>query len=218
MDNEVKTRRYTGDRRLAEAARRRRRIIEAALELFAERGYTGTSVRDVARRAGVAVDTVYASVGRKPQLLLAAHDLVLGEGAVDETGAPVGALRRHYVAEVREAPDAHTKIATYAEWMGRLLPATAPLLEALRDAGAADEECRATWEAVQERRAANMRLFAADLRSTGELREELDDDLVADLIWSMNSAAYYSALARRGWSGQRFAGLLRDVWTRTLLA
>ena len=122
------------------------------------------------------------------------------------------------MALVREAPGAGAKIATYADWLGRLLPVTAPLLEALREAGATDESCRATWEAVEERRAANMRLFTADLRATGELREELDDETVADLVWSMNAATYYSALARRGWTGPRFAELLREVWTRTLLA
>jgi AcrR family transcriptional regulator len=218
MDDPVKTRRYSGERRRAQAARRRRRIIEAALQLFAQNGYSRTLVSDVARRADVAVDTVYASVGRKPQLLLAAHDLVLAEHAVDDEGTPVRAQQRRYVSEVRAAAGARDKIATYAAALGRLLPLTAPLSEALREAGVDDAECRTTWESVEQRRAANMRLFAADLRATGELREDLDDDAVADLVWSMNSPAYYAALARRGWSAERYAGLVCDVWTRTLLA
>jgi AcrR family transcriptional regulator len=214
----VNTRRYTGDRRRADAARRRQGIVEAGLQLFTERGYARTPVSEVARRAGVAVDTVYASVGRKPQLLLAAHDLVLGDHVVDEEGTPVAALRRRYVVEVRAAVGARAKIATYARALGRLLPVTAPLLEALREAGLDDEECRAVWQGVEERRATNMRLFAADLRATGELRSDLDDDGVADLVWSMNSAAYYTSLARRGWDGDRYAALVCDVWTRSLLA
>jgi AcrR family transcriptional regulator len=214
----VKTRRYAGDRRRAEAARRRQAIVEAALQLFTERGYSRTPVSEVARRAGVALDTVYASVGRKPQLLLAAHDLALGDHVLDGAGTPVAALQRQYVIEVRAAAGARAKIATYAHALGRLLPVTAPLLEALREAGVDDEECRAVWQAVEERRATNMRLFAADLRATGELRTDRDDDEVADLVWSMNSAAYYTALVRRGWTGDQYADLVRDVWTRTLLA
>ena len=45
----------------------------------------------------------------------------------------------------------------------------------------------------------NMRLFAADLRATGELRAELSDDEVADIVWSMTLAEYYMA-QRRGWT------------------
>jgi hypothetical protein len=33
-----------------------------------------------------------------------------------------------------------------------------------------------------------MRTSAADLRRTGELRHDLPDDQVADIIWSMNAA------------------------------
>ena len=43
-------------------------------------GTPRTTVADVARLAGVSVDTVYTSVGRKPELLLAVHDMALGGG------------------------------------------------------------------------------------------------------------------------------------------
>ncbi|MCX5746660.1 MAG: helix-turn-helix domain containing protein, partial [Proteobacteria bacterium] len=51
--------------------------LDAARELFTVGGWAGTSVAEVARVAGVALDTVYASVGRKPALLLAVHDDLL---------------------------------------------------------------------------------------------------------------------------------------------
>jgi hypothetical protein len=64
-----------------------------------------------------------------------------------------------------------------------------------------------------------MRLFAADLRATGELRADLTDDEVADVIWSTNGPEYWVLLVRdRGWSPQRFGELLVDSWTRLLLA
>lgn len=193
-------------------------MLEAALERFTTDGYPGTSMARVAAEAGVAVDTIYATVGRKPQLLLAVHDFLLGEGATDEHGEPVPALQRHYVEEVRAADGAAEKIARYAVALGRLLPRTAPLLDALRVAGESDESCRAVWESVEERRAANMRLFTADLRGTGELRDDLADEDVADLVWSMNSASYFLSLRRRGWTADRYVDLVRDVWSRCLLA
>ena len=41
-----------------------------------------------------------------------------------------------------------------------------------------------------------MRLFARDLAATGELRPDLDVDEIADVVWSMNSAEYFTLLVR----------------------
>ncbi len=74
-----------------------------------------------------------------------------------------------------------------------------------------------TWARLDQRRAHNMLLFAHDLRTTGELRADLDDQTVADMVWSTNSVEYFALLARRGWTPERFATHLEDLWTRSLL-
>ena len=72
---------------------------------------------------------------------------------------------------------------------------------------------------ITERRAANMRLFAAELRATGELRPDLTDGEVGDIVWAMNSADYYALLVdHRGWTPERYGGHLADAWRRMLLA
>jgi AcrR family transcriptional regulator len=217
MTETVKTRTYTSTRRRARALKNRRAIIEAANELFTTRGYRDTSVTEIAERAHVSVDTLYVAVGRKPQLLLAVHDLVLGEMELDEEARPLVADQRAYVKAVRAEATAAGKIRVYADALTRVLPRTAPLMRALLEAAASDPDCRRVWDSVDQRRAANMRLLAADLRSTGELRPDLSDDEVADLIWSMNSPVYFSTLADRGWTAERYADLVADVWTRTLV-
>jgi hypothetical protein len=64
-----------------------------------------------------------------------------------------------------------------------------------------------------------MRLFAADLRATGELRADLTDDEVADIVWSTNAAEFRALLVgERGWSAERFGTFLADAWSRVLLA
>jgi len=45
------------------------RVLEAALKLFAERGYAGASVRDVAAAAGVKPATIYAHYPSKEHIL-----------------------------------------------------------------------------------------------------------------------------------------------------
>ena len=196
----------------------RRAILEAAHELFTTRGYRETSVAEIARRARVSVDTLYESVGRKPELLLAVHDLVLGDMQLGESSTPLVAEERQYVKAIQAEPTAAGKLRTYADALGRLLPQVAPLSNALREAGSSDPACRRLSASIDERRAANMRRLAQSLRETGELREDVTDDDVADLLWSMNSTAYFGLLAERGWTGEQYARLLADVWTRTLLS
>ena len=49
----------TGKRRRLSAAERRAKIVEAATGVFAERGYRGASIEEIARRAGVTPPVVY---------------------------------------------------------------------------------------------------------------------------------------------------------------
>jgi AcrR family transcriptional regulator len=62
----------------AEAARdasdRRERIIEAAMRHFAEHGYRGGRVEDIAAEVGVAKGTVFLDFGSKEGLFLAAYE------------------------------------------------------------------------------------------------------------------------------------------------
>jgi AcrR family transcriptional regulator len=212
MAREVK-RSYDASGRRAAAQRRRLSILAAARDLFVEGGYAATSVQAVAERAGVSLDTVYAVVGRKPQLLLAVHDMALAEGP-----APLPAGQRDYVRAVQEAPTAEAKIRTYASAMARVLPRSVPIMRALREAGATEPECAAQHDAISERRAANMRRFVADLRATGELRPELSDDDAADLVWSLNSPEWFTLVTSRGRTPEQYADLLADVLLRSLLA
>lgn len=62
----------------AQADGTRRRLQETALVLFAERGYHGVSMRELAAAAGIRASSIYAHVAGKEdlllQLLLIAHD------------------------------------------------------------------------------------------------------------------------------------------------
>ena len=98
MPSPVKTRTYRSQRRRGAGSVDPASGAARGADLFVTRGYPETTVADVARRAKVSVDTLYASVGRKPQLLLAVHDMVLS--SADE---PVAAEQRDYVAAIRAA-------------------------------------------------------------------------------------------------------------------
>lgn len=65
------TRTYVSQLRQQQAAATRERVVRAAVELFAEKGYQGTTMPAIARRAGVSTETVQ-NHGPKVELLRAA--------------------------------------------------------------------------------------------------------------------------------------------------
>src|SRR5260370_33334138 len=60
---------YKMERRAEASAQTRRRIVDAAIALHAEKGVLGTSWADIARRADVAVGTVYRYFPTHDQLV-----------------------------------------------------------------------------------------------------------------------------------------------------
>jgi AcrR family transcriptional regulator len=207
------SRRYESEIRRRRSAETRRRILECARDLLVEKGYAGTTVAEVARRADVHVDTVYALVGRKPVVL---HELV--ENAISGTDHAVDPLERDYVQQMRAEPDAGRKLDLYAGAMSRIHERLAPLFLALRDASRADPEAGRIWSEISDRRAANMRRLADDLLSTGQIRSGLTLEQVADLVWVTNSPDVYQLLVQdRGWTSEHYQAWLADAWRRLLL-
>ena len=205
-------RRYDASKRRQAATRTRTAILDAALELFAGQGYAATPMTAIAEHAGVALDTVYASVGRKPQLAR-----LLIETAISGSSQAVPAEERDYVRAIQAAPDAETKIAIYASAMRMIAGRLAPVLSILQQAAPAEPELAALWREIAERRAANMRRFLADLAAVAPLRVDLDE--AADIAWATNAPELYQLLAgQRGWSPERYEHFLADAWRRLLLA
>src|SRR3954454_13016685 len=81
------------EERLGLRARRaqltREEILSAARRLFAERGYTRTSVRDIAEAAGVSAQTVYDSIGAKQALVARLNDVIDVEAGIPAIASAV---------------------------------------------------------------------------------------------------------------------------------
>lgn len=204
---------YDTSGRSATAAQTRAAILEAAQRLFLARGYAGTTVATIAETASVAVDTVYASVGTKPVLLR-----VLIESAISGTDRAVPAEQRDYVRAIRAEPDAARKLTLYAQALRRIHERLAPLTRVLKDAASGDEELAELWKSIATRRAANMRLFAAELTATGQLRADVELGEAADVIWATNAPEFYLLLVgERGWTPDRFETWLARAWIRLFI-
>lgn len=84
----------------------RQRLLDAAAEVFAERGYERAGVAEIARRAGVTTGAIYSRYTGKAELLLDAIDLrthdeirrlLGGGGAAGRGTAVLAALGAHLV-------------------------------------------------------------------------------------------------------------------------
>jgi len=69
----------------------RNEILLAARRLFADRGFTQTSVRDIARAAGVSAQTVYDSIGSKQAVVARLNDLIDSEAGIGAIVGPIAA-------------------------------------------------------------------------------------------------------------------------------
>ena len=106
MSPEVK-RPYRSRRRAAAAAETRARIRKAAARLFVERGYTGTTLRDIAEAAGVGERTLYDAFPTKATLF--GHTLDVATVGDEQ---PVAVEDRPEMVAAREAPDAGVAISS----------------------------------------------------------------------------------------------------------
>lgn len=207
-----RTREYVSPQREEGALETRHRILDVARALFIARGYAGLKMQTIADRAKVALDTVYATLGRKSQLVR-----LLVETAISNSDQAVPAEQREYVQRIRAADNAREKLAIYAAAAVAIQGRLAPIARAL--SGAADPALAKMWREISERRANNMKLFAADLLVTREVRPGLAVEHIADVLWATNGPEMYTMLVEdRGWSPAQLESWLVDSWSRLLLA
>lgn len=208
-----KKRQYDSSSRAEAAKATRQAIPDSALRVFLKKGYAATTMSEIANAAGTALDTVYATAGKKPDLFR-----LLIEAALSGTDRAVPAEQRDYVRAIRAETDAARKLRFYAAAMCGIQPRLAPLIRVLQSAAPLAPELNELWQGIAKRRADNMRLFVKDLAATGRLDASLSEPKAADIIWSMNSPEFYLLLVeQRGWSVEEYGEWLGTAWIRLLL-
>ncbi len=189
MSEQKSTRRYSSQLREQQAAATRERVVRAAAELFSAGGYAGTSLPQIARRAGVSTETVQAH-GPKIRLLKAGIDLLSFAGG----NAPV--LETPLGSSFLQARSAEDAARITAEVLATVNGTSHGLWLALSEAARGDESVAAEFRALAGRiRAENlvvMRLW----RERGWLRADVDDAELARLGDVVGSVEVYDRVVR----------------------
>lgn len=207
----------TSDRRrergqlLAQASRRE--ILDAAHRLFVERGYVATSIPAIAAEAGVAVQTIYNTVGSKRDVLGGVIELAV-------RGPHYPATPSQTVGErIRAADEPHAIVDLLVGWLAQAHDRTAAISLAIRQAAAVDTEAAELEQTLAEQRFGGYREAAQELTRCGGLRPGLTPDQAAAAIWSLGHPDTYRYLrGQRGWSARRYRRWLTDQLAATLLA
>jgi AcrR family transcriptional regulator len=209
---EVKgNRRYTSPVRDEQAARTRTRILDAAADLFLERGYARTTVKNIADGAGVARDTVHAVFGGKAQVLTALIDQrLVPDGSVANVTETPGAQA------MRDEVDQRKQIELFAAFITRISTQLRPVFEILRTASAVEPDMAKVFEEMDRYRLDNMQTYAKWIAARGPLR--VSTKRAGEIIWALASPDVGRMLCENlGWTQAQHARWLSDTLVRSLL-
>lgn len=196
--------------RKQQAQIRRQQLIDAALHQFAEKGYDGASIRDIAHAAGVTEGLVYHYFRNKEHLF--------EEVIKARSFAPI--LRR----VLDEAGDAHPRevlhrvleefldMLWYNASMARMF-----IIEFMRH-----PVCARYFRAMVEDNTANLTRYLQEQQQRGVFRVDVDAEAVAGMLLGMAFALFfaYGQASEREWQMRRDRLLkhsvpmvLRGLWT-----
>lgn len=198
----------TKRRERAEVERRatRRRVIAAAQRLFVAKGYTDTTMGDIARTAGVALQSVYKAGSSKSELLQLVVDAVVAGDDED-----VMMSDRPSFAAIAEDADPERQVRMMAALVASIQERSAPVQSVFRQAAAVDDTIAATLDRELRRR---HETFAVVVGMIPEDRLRHSREESTDTAWAIGSSEVYQLLRiRRGWEADHY----REWLSRTLV-
>ena len=207
-ESDGKKRPYHSRVRQRQTEETRRRILEAAREVFESCGYALTTLEAIAEIAEVSPKTIAAVFGSKRALLAA----VINPEAFS---TPVQQL----IEELRATEDPSRRLSLVAQVSRQAYEPLASSLELLRTAGAVAPELADLAQQVEARRRQNQARLMAFLHEQGVLRSGLSFEEATDVVWALTSYDLYRMLVvEQRWEPERYETWLAQLLVQHLLA
>src|SRR5262249_31909700 len=176
-------------------------ILTAAIELFSESGWTGTTLAAIAERAGVAVETIYAGFGSKKRLLRIALDVAVAGDTADIPVADRPEARRlgEGTIDDRLRAAAALTAAAHERALG--------VIRALDDAARSEEDGEQWGHELDQARRREVEIGFGRV-----LGSEVTDDRFIDLVWAVISPEVYDKLVNdAGMSREQYEHAMYDA-------
>lgn len=203
---------YDNTARDVAARATRARVIAAARQSFLEQGFGRTTIRHVAEQAGVSQETVYKGFGGKAGVLKAVYDTAL---VGDDEQVPLA--QRPEALAVLNATSSRAAVAAYARLAQTISARVDPLLHVLLGSRDADATLSKFARTIDNERRVGSAFWVSHLHAAGWLRQDLDVERAADILWALNSHEPRWLLQERGWSADEIADWLAETFARALL-
>ncbi len=192
----------------AQAARSTREaILRSARTLFAEQGYARTSVAAIAEHAGVALNTVYTSVGAKPALIRALAE----EGSSDT-------MIESALDRIDTETDGAAILLIAATSTAQVTREHADMLEVLLDNRTSEPAVDAVASEAIELYRARLARIGRRLETIGVLRDDLDATQAADVLWFYFGTSAWTTTRELGWDWERATTWLHAQAVNALLS
>jgi AcrR family transcriptional regulator len=208
---EAVKRSYDSTWRQEQARETRQRIVQAAHDLFVSQGYGSTTIADIARAAGVAVETVYAAFRNKHTLLRQVWYVSFRGDEED-----IRLWDRPEIRAVIAEPDLARRFKAQAVVLTAVFRRITPLLLMLHGAVASQPAAAAMLAEFGERRLDAAGKYARAAAATGQLAVS-EDECRDVLSATLDGALWHRLVAERGWSDERFAAWLGQLWISALV-
>jgi AcrR family transcriptional regulator len=196
------------NRRTVQALETKRLIVDAARRLFTAQGYGATSISQIADEAGVAVPTVYASVGTKPTLLRLLLDRIDEEAGIAELASELGAA-----TNARRVLELEVRITR------QLAERCGDIIAALQSAAGVEPEMANALAEGMERHRAGATATVKRIATLGKLRSDLSEAEAAAIVATLCAPFVYGTLtAQHSWTFDDCEAWLNRTLRRQLLA
>ncbi|MFF0255556.1 TetR/AcrR family transcriptional regulator [Micromonospora zamorensis] len=192
----------------------RRRILQAAYELFVAQGYGATTLQGIAERGGVAVQTIYFAFGNKPSLLKELVDVTI---AGDDE--PIPTMQRTWFLDALATDTAEAHLRAHVRGTCEVLQRVAPIMDVLSAAGAQDPSLASMWPQDGDPRLEVQTVAARSLVAKPGAKADLSVEHAADLLFGLLSPQLYLLFVReRGWTQERWEQWVHDTLHAQLCA
>lgn len=195
---------YTSTVRAVAARETRAAILRAAKQLFAEQGYARATVAGIAERAGVALNTVYTSVGGKAALM----EALVSESAGDEQ------IQATLNAALGSA-DGRDILRRTAEGTGDMTRRHESVLNLLFDNATADPAVAAVAGRAVQRYRGRLARIAEHLVTLGAVRT--DQVRTEQVLWFYFGRGGWKTVRELGWDWDDGAAWLAEQAAAALL-
>ncbi len=202
----------TRRRQRAESEREetRAKVVRAATKLFVEKGYTATTVSEIAKEAGVALQSVYKASGSKAELMHHVVDVAVAgdtDDALIQDRTPFAA----FMAET----DPVAKVRMFAGMICDIQERLAPIARAQSESAAVDETAAAYWRNAHLLR---RQTFDYALRTLPKDRLRRSHEETVATAWAIGSTEVYTLMTTiAGYDGDQVRAWLTDTLVDALL-